>query len=458
MTKMKDEREGVDQLVGLVQKTFSGELSPREQLGVLSIEQAWQAARARRRWKSVVPLRALAFALAVAIAAPGAFLAYRHIARVMYQVVNGTVAADGRIIEEQAGTAVVFSEGSRLDVGGATRARIASTTPDGGRIVVEDGMVRADIVHRPRARWTVDAGPYSIRVTGTAFDVKWSAAEERLDFHMTRGSVVVTGPLIREGVALTAGMRLTARPRVGQLAIGEGRENLGASGSPAPTSGEPRVAPAPPAEALAGPGAGGEADRGERLSAPPAPPAGRADERRAGARRHERAHGWDRDLAEGAFQSVVTDAERGGLEQVLARASGADLAALSDAARYTHHTGTAWRALLALRARFPYAPQSRDTAFFLGGLAESGATDAGDGPGAEHAGGQAQARAIDWYDHYLRECPTGRFIGEAWGRKMVLTQRQRGVRAARPIAEEYLRRFPGGPYVTAAQKLVQAPE
>src|SRR3569623_2102862 len=139
-------------------------------------------------------------------------------------------------------------------------------------------------------------------------------------------------------------------------------------------------------------------------------------------------------------------ADRG---HVLAGATGKDLAALSDAARYTHHSATAWRALLALRARFPRAAQARDAAFFLGGLAE-GDDAAGRGAAGQHA--------LDWYNRYLRECPSGRFIGAAWGRKMVLPQRQRGVQAARPIAEEYLRRFPSGPYVAAARKVVQAPE
>ena len=423
---------GVDTLVSLVRKTFTDDLSPREQFGVLRVEQAWQASRAPRRWRPTFRARLLAVALAVAVAVPGALLAYRHAARVQFRVVNGAVADDGWIVETAAETAVVFSEGSRLDVGAATRARVASTTADGGRVVLDDGLVRADIVHRPRARWTVDAGPYSIRVTGTAFDVRWSAADERLDFQMTRGSVVVTGPLIRDGVTLTAGMRLTARPRVGQLSLGDGRTApTTAAGPPARDAVAPTEAPAPVGHAAEAP-----VERPSSSGSFPRLP-----------KRHER--GWDRYVAEGAFPTVVAEAESAGLDQVLAGATGKDLAALSDAARYTHHSATAWRALLALRARFPRAAQARDAAFFLGGLAE-GDDAAGRGAAGQHA--------LDWYNRYLRECPSGRFVGEAWGRKMVLTQRQRGVQAARPIAEEYLRRFPSGPYVAAARKVVQAPE
>jgi len=142
---------------------------------------------------------------------------------------------------------------------------------------------------------------------------------------------------------------------------------------------------------------------------------------------------------------------------VLESAPASDLSALADAARYTHSDAVARRALLALRGRLPAAKESRDSAFFLGGLAEGNASGAG-AAGLATAGPAAAglAAAIDWYDRYLRECPTGRFLDEAWGRKVVLTNKLRGSSAARPIAEEYLRRFPQGTYAAAARKLSQA--
>ena len=40
---------------------------------------------------------------------------------------------------------------------------------------------------------------------------------------------------------------------------------------------------------------------------------------------------------------------------------------------------------------------------------------------------------------------------------MVMTQKLKGIEAARPIADEYLGRFPEGPYAAAARKLMRAP-
>jgi hypothetical protein len=96
-----------------------------------------------------------------------------------------------------------------------------------------------------------------------------------------------------------------------------------------------------------------------------------------------------------------------------------------------------------MRERFAGSPEARDAAFFLGGLAE----DAGGTGGA----------ALDWYDRYLDENGRGRYAAQALGRKMVMTQKLKGIEAARPMADEYLARFPEGPYAAAARKLMREP-
>jgi hypothetical protein len=43
------------------------------------------------------------------------------------------------------------------------------------------------------------------------------------------------------------------------------------------------------------------------------------------------------------------------------------------------------------------------------------------------------------------------------GRKMTVLARLHGAETARPVAEEYLRRFPGGTYARAARALAGRP-
>jgi len=102
------------------------------------------------------------------------------------------------------------------------------------------------------------------------------------------------------------------------------------------------------------------------------------------------------------------------------------------------------RALTTVRARFPGSGQAGKAAFLLGRMAEDGDGDL--------------AGALAWYGRYLDDASGGAFRDEALGRKMAATLRLHGQGRARPLAEEYLRRFPGGSYATPARAILAAPK
>lgn len=446
------QREGdrlVEEMVELVQRTYSETVAVRDERGLARIEQAWHRShRAASPTRGRVRLVVAAMATIALVA--GGTAVYRRTDKLTYEVMNGTIGSGGFVNPTAAGTAILFSEGSEITLGESARTRVDALTADGGRVVVESGTVHARIVPRKHAHWTVEAGPYSIRVTGTAFKVHWSWTDELLDVQMQRGSVVVTGPLAPSGVTLTAGMRLTANPGSG-VTIADGvvttREDAPAGGEAATIhAGDSAAHAAPdpvlglgewlhlaghPKAGLGRPGHRG-ADRRVALSAPDVT-----------ARPSET---WDKQLARGDIQGILADADARGVDRLLGSASGRDLSALADAARYGHRPALARRTLLTMRDRFPGSAEARDAAFFLGGLAEDAA-----------GSGSGQVSALDWYRRYLSESPRGRYVAQAIGRKMIMTQKLNGTDAARPIADEYLARFPDGPYAAAARKLTQAP-
>jgi TolA-binding protein len=100
------------------------------------------------------------------------------------------------------------------------------------------------------------------------------------------------------------------------------------------------------------------------------------------------------------------------------------------------------RALASQRRRFPASARANDAAFLLGRLEET----------AQHP-----ELALGWYDRCLTESPRGTYTSEALGRKMTVVQRLYGAARARPVAEEYLRRFGDGTYAAAARALTRAP-
>jgi ferric-dicitrate binding protein FerR (iron transport regulator) len=397
--------------------------SARQHSGLMRFEQAV----ARRTLRA--DRRPMMWMLgAGAVAAGIALYAVRNNASdaaLTFNVVNGRVS-DGGYVRASAGggTEVRFSDGSNLALDPGTSTRVTDVDAHGGRVMLESGHARVRVTHRPAAKWVVDAGPYSVHVVGTEFDVRWSGNEEVLDVHLHKGAVIVRGPLASGGLAMEAGQRLVANVKEGEIFLDASPTR--AADTAAALLDEPGEAP-PPAKASAQQTHGSRS----RPAAPhvaPAPVVGEAS--------------WSKLIAQGDFRAVLADAERRGLERTLAMGSPADLTALADAARYLRRGDLARRTYLAERERFPRSA-GREAAFFLGGLSE------------DESGVGATKAALDWYERYLAESPRGTYAPQALGRQMVLVHKLRGGASARPLASEYLERFPDGPYAAPARKLLE---
>lgn len=145
-------------------------------------------------------------------------------------------------------------------------------------------------------------------------------------------------------------------------------------------------------------------------------------------------------VSRGEFERVLAEVEASGVDDVLLHRPLADLVAVADAARYAGRRDLAQRALRAQRVRFPGSADAKSAAFHLGRIQD----DAGDSAGA-----------IAWYDRYLVEAHDGPLAEGALGRKIVTMSRSSGREAARPVAEEYLVRFPTGPHAAVAREIVR---
>jgi hypothetical protein len=149
---------------------------------------------------------------------------------------------------------------------------------------------------------------------------------------------------------------------------------------------------------------------------------------------------WSKRVAAGDFAAVLAEAEERGIDTTLGAASLDDVAAFADASRYGRRRDLSRRAEEAIRSRFPASSRARTSAFLLGSMADDG-------------GGTAAA--IGWYDLYLTEAPSGPFASEALGRKMLAVRRARGAAGARPLAQDYLRRYPRGAYARLAEEILR---
>ena len=330
--------------------------------------------------------------------------------------IEGGTRLEGGYLSQSgaAGVKVIFSEGSKFALMPGTRGRLRSVTTDGAHLSVEKGTASLEITQSRGHRWLVEAGPFLVTVKGTVFTVSWDPASERFELRLRHGRVVVSGPVVRAGVALLSGQRLVVSLPRGETVITEDPPEEPAAISAGPV--RPTVMPSAARPSPSFPAKGVHARR------------------------------WAADLANGHWDRILANVDRDGVDATLENASSEDLFVLADAARYVRRTELARAALLAVRRRFPRSPRSLDALFMLGRVEEL----------REH-GTRAQTRPIDWYEEYLAQAPTGSYAAEALGRKMILTNEAGGPAQARPIANEYLLRFPNGSYAGSARALQHAP-
>ena len=348
-----------------------------------------------------------------------------------YAMTQGEMQAGGYFrAGAQVRPAIQFSDGSKLDLLAGARGRVASVDAQGARVMLDEGEAHVRVVPRRGARWLFDAGPFVVHVQGTEFALAWRGDEGRLDVRLHKGAVSVTGPLSEPAIVLHPGQWLTVRLAAHEVFV----RDFDRAAPPALSgAGAAPPAVAPPALAPSGP------------TAEPTPASGKAHRPTpaAGAPAANPELTWAPVRAEGDWDRILTLATRRGLDRTLAERNSEDLALLADAAHYLHHDEIAQQALLAQRQRFPGSTRAKDAAFLLGRIVEA------------RTGGASEA--LGWYERHLEEAPNGAYASEALGRKMTVLARLRGDQAARPVAEEYLRRYPNGTYARAARAYASKP-
>lgn len=322
--------------------------------------------------------------------------------------VDTSLGRFGDLVQASAGkTSLTFSEGSSLSLSEGGRVRVLSTSTKGARVLVESGALDASIYH-PKGKkvdWTFEAGPFKVAVTGTKFLIDFEPQGEALRLATTEGQVLVSGPCLPQPKPVSAGERID----VSCQGRGESHAMVGRQ--------EPTTA---------------------RLATLDA-----ADEPlpSAGAGRPGRGNlAWRELLASGRLIEGLRAAERANFENVCQMATNRELLALADGARLFGRPARAIAALRVLRQRFPGTGDAATAAFALGRMAFERQN--------------AYAEAVRWFETYLREQPTGPLMGDAFGRLMEARQRAGDETGARVGAQQYLRRFPEGPYASEARGIL----
>jgi hypothetical protein len=326
-----------------------------------------------------------------------------------YEVVGGSGFESPYVsAPQEAPVDLRFSDGSDMIAEAGSRLRVDATYSHGARVLLENGGTSTHVAHHKMSNWTFVAGPFEVRVIGTRFDLHWDPVTEQIDLRLREGSVEVRSPLADGPIVVRAGQRFRAAMPQRSMTVTDA-DTLEAQPETPPSTATPAAA------------------------APISPPSTGAASPRQSARRES----WQELITHGEFESVVSAANARGIDGCLASCVAADLRSLADAARYTGRNDLADKTLLSLRKRFPGTSQSAAAAFLLGHSHES----------------RSLAAAERWYETYLYESPEGEFAAEALAGKMRVIAKRSGDAAAKPLALEYLRRYPQGVQVKTARKI-----
>jgi TolA-binding protein len=368
------------------------------------------------------PPRRLAYAL-VALAAvvlvAGAFVL--GVSRPLSFTADGAATAPETWIAAPSGRAVAlaFSDGTALRLEPSSRARVVAIDEHGASIALENGVLHAEVVHTKKSAWRVIAGPLTVHVTGTRFDLRWSASTEEFSVTVSEGSVAVAGSALERTQAVRAGETLRVAVAERRFELANGRVSQRAADATPPVL-EPRADEKPVVDAAA--------------AVPSAAPLPTLD---ATVR-----DDWRELARRGLLRKAFAAAEAGDFAAACRTATPAELLELGDAARLSGRADRATQALLALRTRYPSDPRRSAAAFALGKVAFDQS--------------RAYAQAAEWFATSIREQPSGSLAREASGRLIEAYRSAGNAAAAERAARAYLERYPEGPHADVARSVVRS--
>jgi transmembrane sensor len=397
------------QLGERIREALAAEATPSPDLraaraGFLERVAVRNSSASAQTWSSRGTARRLRWLFLVGAAASGAagILIWQRLP-ISFQV--GVAATPGRmgdLVEATVATPLRFSEGSSLLLQQGSKMRVLSSEPKGARVLIENGAVDVAITHvaGAKARWSFEAGPFRVLVTGTRFKMVFHPEDLSLNLATQEGQVVVTAPCLKAPKPVSAGesLDLSCMPKV-----------------------EPETQLAMLSDLV-----------------PTVP----VDDKAAAGRRVPARNGanWRDLLGAGHLAAGLHAAERANFDQVCQVANPKELLALADAARLFGRAARAVTALRVLRFRFPASADAATAAFSLGRIAFERQRNYAD--------------AVRWFATYLREQPAGPLMGDSVGRLMEARLRSGDEMGARKDAEQYLRRFPEGPYASEARGIL----
>lgn len=353
----------------------------------------------------------------------------------------------GMFIEVQANESkpLQFSDGSKVVLGASTGVRIVETSENGAAVLIEWGTAEVTVVHRDNTKWRFEVGPFTVRVTGTAFLVSWKPDEGFFSVTMNEGRIEVEGPSLSSTRAVVAGETLNAWTRSHKV-VHVSNDDEKAAPSLRAKSATHVDSPPPRSAPTKNPSPTDERSRRHFPNAPmrqdsPAPsPADTepaiapqvisiAPEPSGEAGLNE--HSFVDKRINKRIAPILSVPMGLGPKDLLKQGAEQRAAGDFDEAKHTYTM---------IRSGFPGTQAAAGAAFSLGRIAYDVDKD--------------YAAAVDWFQTFLTENHGRGLVREAWGRLMESYAKADRHTDAVATAKRYLTLYPDGPHAPLARSII----
>lgn len=309
----------------------------------------------------------------------------------------------------QAPMTLRFTAGERIVLTPGASAAVLSAAGPSHRMRLLAGTLQVSIPTQGPHHWTLLAGAFRVKVTGTSFALRYSPGPSaRLEVLLRRGSVRVHGPALPP----TGRTVRTGEPLHLQRSHGRWQWIAVTHKSPAD----------PPVRQTSGSGSSQPPPQRVTPSLP--------------------ASTWTRWYDAGRYKLLLADAKRRGLPGRLATLQPRTLWLLAQAARYAGAPRLALASLKQLRRRHASSRRAREASYIMARI--------------HHDQLRQPGPACRLYARYLKESPSGVLREEALGRRIDACRKAGRLVDARKAARAYLQRYPRGIFRDLAQRTLRS--
>ncbi|MBN2529411.1 MAG: FecR domain-containing protein [Deltaproteobacteria bacterium] len=398
--------------------------------------------RLRQRWLVVSTALAVLTVITVFLA-----LLCQSPTQLNYRTTNvqmSSTSADWLLAPSDGEGLIRFEQGSQFRLSSRSSVQMMSHSSDLVQLALISGKMHARVIGNGKTQWKINAGPFVLSVSGTAFSVIWKADRSIIAVEVEKGPVLVQGALLSEhGIELQGGNAVWVDAQNGTVKMSPKILSLDAV-----HHASIQLEPIDVYQVDVFNSRLRMSDKRDTVVDAPVLLNSEANNDRLVIRRTPDGDAvgamspipeWLLAYRRENYSEALLRARATGVDEIMEESSADQLWCLAETARQLGEAQLQQQVLERIRQRFPESDKSKVAAYMLGHILLAHPHEKG--------------LAARWFKMYLQEASRGKMRQEAYRSLMTAYWESGQMVRARDTAEQYLDEYPNGLYAFRALEL-----